>query len=130
MAYSQSQSQSQSQSTSDFAIDDRSISASIGNELAQTARAIHGSGVVADLVFQESQDVTSDLDDNIRNGDGAGEGAGDGGHESDDEDLAAHLLTLQLEHQMMKKKVKRRCFTRAKKLRLKEKKLTLFTVLR
>lgn len=84
MAYSHSQ--SQSQSTSDFAIDDHSISASIGNELAQTARAIHGRGVVADLIFQESQDETSDLDDNIVDGNGAGEGAGDGGHESDDED--------------------------------------------
>ena len=60
MAYSQSQ--SESHSTPDFAIDDDSVSASIGNELAQTARAIHGGGVVTDLVFQEPEDDTSDFD--------------------------------------------------------------------
>ena len=90
MAYSQT-------TTPDFAIDDDSVSASIGNELAQTARALHGGGVVTDLVFHEPEDDTSDfdLDDiddfNDGNGEGAGEGAGNGadddfGDESDDEE--------------------------------------------
>ncbi len=88
MAYSQSQ----SQSTSDFVIDDDNISSSIGNELAQTARAIHGGGVVTDLVFQEPEDDTSDFDlDDIDDfsdgaGDGAGEGAGEGAGDGADDD--------------------------------------------